>query len=215
MWTARPAGGTASDMRKSRVSVSASGLLALLIGTSALAQDKSPNRYPFDPSCPWGRLANGKGMVVRCLTEAEAAGLTSARANTPVVPAPTTNAAAAETPVPPKKSSESLDADVVSVTADEGALAIARKKLRIPREQYARCVVDNGGLTTDAGEVTVRFLVRERGRAEGASVEKRAGMGDAAARCIAAIVDRRPVGTPEGPAVGATVVIRVSKSAKR
>jgi hypothetical protein len=215
MWTARPAGGTASVMRKSRVSVSASGLLALLIGTSALAQDKSPNRYPFDPSCPWGRLANGKGMVVRCLTESEAIGLSSARTNTQPVPTPTTNAAAVETPAPPKKTADVLDADVVSVTADEGSLAIARKKLRIPREQYARCVSDNGGLLADTGEVTVRFLVRERGRAEGASVEKRVGVGEAAARCIAAVVDRRPVGTPEGPVVGATVVIRVSKSAKR
>ena len=180
-----------------------------------VAGEKLTNRYPFDPSCPWGRLGNGKGLVVRCLTESEAVGLSNARANTQPVPAPTTNAAAAETLASSKKSSEVLEADVASVTADEGNLAIARKKLRIPREQYARCVADNGGLTTDAGEVTVRFLVRERGRAEGASVEKRAGMGEAAARCIAAVVDRRPVGTPEGPVVGATAVIRVSKSAKR
>ena len=179
-----------------------------------VAEEKLTNRYPFDPSCPWGRLANGKGMVVRCLTESEALGLSNARASTQPVPAPTTNAAAAVTPAQPKKTLEVLDADVVSVTADEGNLAIARKKLRVPREQYVRCVADNGGLATDTGEVTVRFLVRERGRAEGTSVEKKAGMSDSAARCIAAVVDRRPVGTPEGPVVGATVVIRVSKTAK-
>lgn len=202
-------------MRTSRVSVTAVGLLALLIGVSALAQDKSPSRYPFDPSCPWGRLANGKGMIVRCLTESEAIQLSSARGSAQTIPVPASNAALADNPSSTKKPSVALDSDVISVTADEGTLATARKKLRSPREQYSRCVAENGGLSADAGEVTIRFLVRERGRAEGASVEKRVGMGDAAARCIAAVVDRRPVGTPEGPVVGATAVIRVTKPANR
>jgi hypothetical protein len=204
-----------TTIRRALISTTLISSFVIGLARPLVAEEKLTNRYPFDPSCAWGRLANGKGMVVRCLTESEAVAFTNARANAQAVPAPTTNAAAAETPVPPKKSSETLDADVASVTADEGNLAIARKKLRIPREQYARCVADNGGLSADTGEVTVRFLVRERGRAEGASVEKRAGVGDAAARCIAAVVDRRPVGTPEGPVVGATAVIRVLKSAKR
>jgi hypothetical protein len=204
-----------TTIRNVLVSTTLVGLFVVGLARPLVAEEKLTNRYPFDPSCSWGRLANGKGMVVRCLTESEAVALNNARASTQPAAVSTTNAAAAETPTQPKKSLEVLDADVVSVTADEGTLAIARKKLRIPREQYARCVVDNGGLVTDTGEVTVRFLVRERGRAEGTSVEKRAGMSDSAARCIAAVVDRRPVGTPEGPVVGATVVIRVSKTAKR
>lgn len=179
------------------------------------AQEKLANRYPFDPACNWGRLANGKGMIVRCLSEKEAAQLASSQSVAPPVAASPTNAVTPETPPSTRKPSDALEADVVSVTADEGTLAIARKKLRIPRDQYARCVADNGGLGAEVGEVSVRFLVRERGRAEGASVEKRQGLSDAAARCIAAVVDRRPVGTPEGPDVGATVVIRVSKQTKR
>ena len=202
-------------MLKSCVSVPTLSLVVFLVGMPARAEDKSPNRYPFDPACNWGRLANGRGMIVRCLTEKEAAQLAATQVATPPAPSPSTSPPATEAQVPPKKSPDALEADVVSVTADEGTLAIARKKLRVPKDQYARCVADNGGLTAEAGEVSVRFLVRERGRAEGASVDKRQGMSDAAARCIAGIVDRRPVGTPEGPVVGATVVIRVSKQPKR
>lgn len=202
-------------MLKSCASVTTLSLVALLVGLPARADDKSPNRYPFDPACNWGRLANGRGMIVRCLTEKEAAQLVASQATVPPAPSPATNAPTTEAQTPPKKSTEPLEADVVSVTADEGTLAIARKKLRVPKDQYVRCVADNGGLTAEVGEVSVRFLVRERGRAEGASVEKRQGVSDAAARCIAGIVDRRPVGTPEGPVVGATAVIRVSKPAKR
>ena len=176
-----------------------------------VAEEKLANRYPYDPVCAWGRLADGKGMFVRCLVEREVAALAAPKAATVTNPA---NAAAVEISGSPKKSVDTFDADVLSVTADEGTLAIARKKLRIPRDQYARCVASNGGLSTDVGEVTVRFLVRERGRAEGASVEKRLGLTEAAARCIAAVVDRRPVGTPEGPVVGATAVIRVTRSPK-
>lgn len=201
-------------MLKTSSSVIALGLIALLSAVSATAEEKTLGRYPYDPVCPWGRLADGKGMVIRCLTEAEATLLASSRAATSAAPA-AANTAAAETPASAKTPSEVLDAEVVNVTADEGALTIARKKLRAPRAQYVRCVAENGGLSTDTGEVSIRFLVRERGRAEGASVEKRVGMGDAAARCIAAVVDRRPVGTPEGPVVGATAVIRVSKQPKR
>ena len=109
---------------------------------------------------------------------------------------------------------EPVEVDVASVTADEGQLPIARRKLRTPRDKYARCVSDNGGLSAEVGEVTVRFLVRERGRAEGTNVEKRQGVGEAAAKCIAGVVDRRPVGTPEAPVVGATAVFRVTKLAK-
>jgi hypothetical protein len=130
---------------------------------------------------------------------------------------PATTAASAE-PTEKKDLTEShaepIEVDVASVTADEGELPIARRKLRTPRDKYARCVSDNGGLSAEVGEVTVRFLVRERGRAEGTNVEKRQGVGEAAAKCIAGVVDRRPVGTPEAPVVGATAVFRVTRQVK-
>ena len=149
-------------------------------------------------------------MVVRCLTQAESTQLSSSKpaagpattsTGTPATSTgtPATTAASAEPTEkkdPTESHAEPIEVDVASVTADEGELPIARRKLRTPRDKYARCVSDNGGLSAEVGEVTVRFLVRERGRAEGTNVEKRQGVGEAAAKCIAGVVDRRPVGTP-------------------
>ncbi len=73
---------------------------------------------------------------------------------------------------------------------------------------------DNGGLKDGRGEVQVRFLVRQRGRAEGVSVAKRTGVSAEAARCVSEVVDRRYVGVPEAPIVGATVLIKFAKVAK-
>jgi hypothetical protein len=190
---------------------------AAISGASAAnaTDDKSVNRYPFDPACAWGRLADGRGMVIRCLTEAEATQLAATKPSVPSAAPAGVSAETTERKPVVEAATGPVEADVVSVSADEGNLPIARRKLRTPREKYARCVSDNGGLAADVGEVTVRFLVRELGRAEGTSVEKRQGMSEAAAKCIAAVVDRRPVGTPEGPMVGATAVIRVTKQIKR
>lgn len=214
-------------MWKLDVSLASTLLAALALATTAAqAEDKPTNRYPFDPACPWGRLANGKGVVIRCLTEAEATQLSAAKPSAPpatsapgVPSAPPSASGVASADVTKKAGSESftgaVDADVISVTADEGNLDGAKKKLRAARDKYARCVGDNGGLSAEAGEVTVRFLVRERGRAEGTEVEKHKGVSEGAARCIAGVVDRRPVGTPEGAAVGATAVIRITRATKR
>ena len=73
---------------------------------------------------------------------------------------------------------------------------------------------DNGGLREKEGEVQVRFLLRQRGRAEGVSVAKRVGVSAEAARCVSEVVDRRYVGVPEAPIVGATVVIKFAKGSK-
>lgn len=181
----------------------------------AAGDEKVANRYPYDPACPWGRLSDGRGIIVRCLTEAEVAQLSAPRLTAPSNATPATSAETTNKKSPGDEHADAVDVDVVSVTADEGTLPIARRKLRVPRDKYAHCVAENGGLAGESGEVTVRFLVRERGRAEGTSVEKHVGVSEAAAKCIAAVVDRRPVGTPEGPAVGATAVLRVSKLAKR
>jgi hypothetical protein len=55
--------------------------------------------------------------------------------------------------------------------------------------------------------VQVRFLVRELGRAEGVLVKERQGVTLEAAKCIAGVIDRRNVGYPEAPIVGATITI--------
>jgi hypothetical protein len=207
---------------------------SLLLAFGALASGETSDallrRYPYDPACPWGRIGNGKGLVVRCLSETEAQGL---RAGVPMPAAPPPSGASAtvvpavsapspvtgaeQTPVPPEPSSpsisdEKLEITVGPVVADTGTLGIG--KLGAARDRYAKCVADNGGLKEASGEVQIRFLLRARGRAEGVSVAKRVGLSAEAARCVSEVVDRRYVGVPEAPIVGATLTIKFAKAAR-
>jgi hypothetical protein len=212
-------------------------IVSLLLAFGALASGETADallrRYPYDPACPWGRISNGKGLIVRCLSEAEAQALrtgalpaAATSASTPpsavppaavasgTPPAAPTEAAEADAgaPVTPTGSDEKLDVTVGPVTADSGTLGIG--KLGAARERYVKCVKDNGGLSEKEGEVQVRFLLRQRGRAEGVSVTKRTAVSAEAARCVSDVVDRRYVGVPEAPIVGATVVIKFAKASK-
>jgi hypothetical protein len=217
---------------------SASFLLAFGALASGETVDALLRRYPYDPACPWGRISNGKGLIVRCLAEAEAQGLrtgtlalpsslppagSTASSGPTVVPPPSSvpppppspeemavaDAALAPVPVP---SDQKLEITVGPVTADTGTLGIG--KLGAARDRYLKCVADNGGLKDASGEVQVRFMLRQRGRAEGVSVAKRSGVSAEAARCVSEVVDRRYVGVPAEPMVGATVAIKFVKAAK-
>lgn len=212
------------------------GFAALATGAVAVAEaeDALLKRYPYDPACAWGRVGNGKGMVVRCISEDEAKVLRSAAAAPTAKPAPTTSpsvssakpapepspapssttpeAAPEPTPDPeptPSDTDAALDVSVGPVTADEGTLGVG--KLGAPKDKYAACVQKNGGLSGKTGEVSVRFLVRAKGVAEGVSVAKRSNLSKEAAQCVAEVIDRRRVGTPESPMVGATVVVKFTK----
>jgi hypothetical protein len=210
------------------------GFAALATGAIAVAEaeDALLKRYPYDPACAWGRVGNGKGMVVRCISEDEAKALRAAApapvagakpAPTPGVssgkPAPeaaTTPAVTTPAPEPPDAEAEpapdpdaALDVTVGPVTAEEGTLGVG--KLGAPKDKYIACVQKNGGLSGKTGEVSVRFLVRGKGIAEGVSVSKRTNLSKEAAQCVADVVDRRRVGTPESPMVGATVLVKFTK----
>jgi outer membrane biosynthesis protein TonB len=199
-------------------------LLAISVGLGAAVAASETvesliRRYPYDPACLWGRLANGKGTVVRCLTEKEAGAVTAlmtpaaapaAAAPAAVTPAstePSTTDAAPATPSEPT-TTKGIQVTVGPVTADKGELGLG--KLGVPKDRYAKCVEDNGGLKGTSGEVHVRFLVRSKGVAEGVSVQKRQNVSAEAAHCIAEVVDRRRVGVPDEPLVGATLVIKLS-----
>lgn len=214
--------------RRLRLPLTLSCLLvtATVVAQSADDPESLLRRYPFDPACPWGRISNGKGMIVRCLTEEESGAVMR---KTPAAAAPATPAAAAAPPsaaggAPPAAAPaapvggtaavtpEELAVTVGPITADQGELSAT--KLSQPKTRYAKCVSDFGGLATKSGEVHVRFLVRSRGIAEGVSVAKRVNVSAEAARCVADIVDRRRVGPPEAPLVGATVVIRFDRTTK-
>jgi hypothetical protein len=192
------------------LTAAALAVLAVSAAAETARNDAEPSRYPFDPVCAWGRLGNGKGLFVRCLTQHEAISL-SASAPAGANAAPTASGVAPAPSVAPSApgATARLDVSVGPVVADEGKLAGADKKLAVPKDRYVECVTANGGLKGGQGEVAVRFLVRGRGRAEGVGVSKRSGMSEAAARCIAEVVDRRYVGPPEVEMVGATVVIKL------
>jgi hypothetical protein len=214
------------------------GFAALATGAVALAEAEEAllKRYPYDPACAWGRVGNGKGMVVRCISEEEAKALRTAApapvaaakpaapatpgvsSNKPtpdVTPAPGSTApeaapdAATEPEPAPGDESAALEVTVGPVAADEGTLGVG--KLGAPKDKYSACVQKNGGLSGKTGEVSVRFLVRGKGVAEGVSVAKRTNMSKEAAQCVAEVVDRRRVGTPESPMVGATVLVKFVK----
>jgi hypothetical protein len=217
-------------------------------------------RYPFDPVCPWGRIADGRGMLVRCLEPAEAQRLAAparvapapvgggpaitapAAAPPPVSPmvaptaaeprpmdAPSLSAsvpAARPAPVPvappptpppaPAGKPRKVVLEAVSAArADTGELPEARTQLLRARDRYVQCVESNGGISTSPARVTLRFLVRERGRAEGVTVKERAGLSVAAAKCVATVVDRRYVGYPAAPIVGADLSVDFAWEAGR
>ncbi len=209
----------------------AAGLLVPLVGAADPATEA---RYPFDPACPWGRIANGKGMIARCLSEAEAKNLlaprpapakppvaatptpaTPAAVPAPVAPGTATPAPAAPPPVatPPEEApaplAKTVRVEVGPILPEEGELALGA--LHKPLDKYRECVEQNGGLSGKSGEVQVHFLVRgERSRAEGVEVTQVKGVSQAAASCIADVVDRRRTGTPSVPMVGATLVFKIS-----
>jgi hypothetical protein len=215
------------------------GFAALATGAVAVAEaeDALLKRYPYDPACAWGRVGNGKGMVVRCISEDEAKVLRSAAAPAPAAaakptpsspgvtsgkPAPDAAPAPGSTspeaapdaatdaePAPSPDADAALEVTVGPVAAEEGTLGIG--KLGAPKDKYAACVQKNGGLAGKTGEVSVRFLVRAKGVAEGVSVAKRTNLSKEAAQCVADVIDRRRVGTPESPMVGATVLVKFAK----
>lgn len=193
---------------------------ALLGGARSAGADDAARapRYPYDPVCSWGRLSDGKGMLKRCLTATEARSLEAVKpAEVPPrgagdPPGGGDRKDGRQEPAEPRDTAaapRALAVEVGPVLVDSGTLPEAQKKLGLATDRFLQCVAANGGLSESSGEVRVRFLVRERGRAEGTSVSKRAGVSEAAAKCIADVVDRRFVGFPEAPLMGATLVVKI------
>lgn len=187
--------------------------LAILIsalGASPISFAKSEPvvaaRYPLDPVCPWGRLGDGKGILVRCLKQSEAKALLAKEGGT----FSSTSAQPAPPAVDARPSQKIVVRSVGVAKPDTGSLPEARSQLAKAKARYVTCAQKNGGLEGTAASVTVRFLVRERGRAEGVSVIRRRGLSEAAAKCIAEVVDRRYVGFPEAPIVGVTMQFKLA-----
>ena len=149
-------------------------------------------------------------MLVRCLSERETRSLGSAAAP-PGSLRPEPVGSAGPEPLGPAGDRLPVEVDIGPVSVDSGKLPDALKKLRAAKDRFKSCVSYQGALTQPNAEVRIRFLVRERGRAEGVTVTGRQGVSAKAARCLADVVDRRNVGTPDEPMVGATVVIKFTR----
>jgi hypothetical protein len=192
------------------------GGFAVLASSGATAQPAATSRYPYDPACPWGRLSNGKGLIVRCLSESEHVRLSTGTSEAPPAAAsdaPVASSAPPSDVPPPDAAAERVTVTVGPVIAETGKLPQAEKLLSAARQRMAQCF-EQGGLKAASGEVQVKFLVRPRGRAEGVSVGKRSNVSAKAARCVADVVDRRYVGTPEASLVPASVTIKITRAAR-
>lgn len=199
---------------------------ALLSGGVALADSATANRYPYDPACAWGRVADGKGMIVRCLSKREAGEVLEAAKRAREAKDREKQAAEekpAEKPEgkpPPEEKPQGKAAPIAmkfgELKVDEGSLATdaAIKSLSKGQKKMEACVQEHGGLTHDPGELRVRFLVRERGIAEGVGVERRRGMSEKAGKCVALVIDRRRVGHPSVPITGATLELSFTRASK-
>lgn len=198
---------------------------ALLSGGVALADSSTANRYPYDPACAWGRVADGKGMIVRCLSKREAGEVLEAAKRAREAKEREKQAAAEKSGEKPEEKSpeEKPQGKAAPVSLkfgelklDEGSLATeaAIKSLSKGQKKMEACVQEHGGLTRDPGELRVRFLVRERGIAEGVGVERRRGMSEKAGKCVAEVIDRRRVGHPSVPITGATLELSFTRAAK-
>lgn len=188
-----------------------------LLGPAVAVGDSKTNRYPYDPACAWGRIADGRGMLERCLTEAESKAVLAGKLAKPEPAKKPEKETAKETSKKDAKP-QKLAVSLGSLRVDEGTLSEAKavKSLSKANERYIKCVRDHGGVAEKkkTGEVKVRFLVRGRGRAEGTEVAKHDGISLKAARCVADVIDRRFVGHPTASFTGATLVVKFSKLAK-
>ena len=195
---------------------------AALATSSPAVGEKDRSRH--DARCAWGRLADGKGNLVRCITKNEAAWLRVKMPTPAASPKPARSADNKPKAPPdkappegkpaeeaPSKEEKKIEITVGPLEVDQGKLPRGLAKLKKPKARYLKCVTDHGGMFRDQGEVHVRFLVRARGRAEGVHVVKRRSVTKAAGKCIADVVDRRAVGTPSVQMVGATLVVKFSR----
>jgi hypothetical protein len=202
------------------------GVAAGVTTAASAAEDAVTSRYPYDPACAWGRIADGKGMIVRCLSEQEVTLLVQGKLSagqSQQKPAkteekPSEQRAESQPAAPPGEGTNDqpsavvdFDVNVGAVVADKGNLTGSQLHIASAKDKYTQCLKEHGGLQGKTGEVEIRFLVRERGRAEGVSVKKHSSVTLKAAKCVANVVDRRYVGVPQDPVVGGGVTIKFEK----
>lgn len=177
------------------------------------------------PRCPHGELADPHRGFVRCLKpeEADAGWIPPAPQPEPASPDAGSDAGAVEekpiekAPPPPEEKPEAkpLPPPVVSFNAPKfqgGEIPRAEKFLNGLLEGMGKCVAEHGGMKADKGKLSLTFLVRARGRAEGVEIENAKGISEEASSCIRLLVKNRAVGAPSADPVGVTVSFAFEKA---
>jgi hypothetical protein len=160
-------------------------------------------RNRHDVVCSWGRLGDGHGMLVRCLTSDEARRLAqSANEETG------TGGAAATVP---SEERSAIVAVVNSVVFEGEHISSAKQNLAALASDYQSCVARHGGLRRESGEVRIRFHLNSRGVARDTSVSRRRVVTIEAAHCIAGIVSHQFVGVPRSKASVGTLVVHFTR----
>jgi hypothetical protein len=164
-----------------------------------------PPAGQHDELCPWGRLADGRGTLVRCLNADDARALVGAT-RPGLVPADS------------RADSRTASGNFSGVDAAPGAvifegyrLSSAAPALALLKSSYQSCVAKNGGLSRASGELRVRFHVDSHGVTREASVSRRRVLTNPAAQCIARTIEHRFVGVPTTGATIGTLVIRFAR----
>ncbi len=197
-----------SDTKTSRRWLFLGAALMLVAPAAVSAKSAMQSRYPYDPACAWGRIANGRGMLHRCISRKEAEGL--AKKNGISSPESTKKKSPPHSHALPEALPRNYSLSVGPISAENGTITVGR--LSLPTDRYRDCVDKNGGLTETNAQVVVKFLVRgEKGRAEGVSVQSRRGISKKAANCLAEVVDRRKVGPPSEPMTAARLTFQFTE----
>jgi hypothetical protein len=156
-----------------------------------------------DRLCPWGRLSDGHGKLLRCLSLDESHSLPKTANGETGTRAPTATGAS-ELP-------SEVTAIVNSVVFEGGTIPSAKQNFASSASDYQTCVTTHGGLRHGAAELRIRFHVDARGLARDASVSRRRFISVQAARCVSRIVDHHLVGSPTSKANVGTLLIQFTR----
>ena len=155
--------------------------------TSIEAEETCTLSNRRDQLCPWGRLSDGHGKLVRCLLSDETHSVAQNSSREPAARAATTRSEA----------TSEITATVSSVVFEGESIASAKQNFATAVPDYETCVANNGGLRHATAEVRIRFHVDTHGLAREASVSRRRFISVQAARCISRVVTHHLVGPPK------------------
>jgi hypothetical protein len=172
-----------------------------------------------DGGCAHGRLEDPHRGFVRCLEphEVDAGWLPPPAQTEPVTDAgpdgapPEVAADAGPDGAAPNAPAPAPLVEVKPPSFVGGDVPNVDKKLQKMAEGIAKCVADNGGLSSSEGSIKLQFLVRARARAEGVEILSAKGVGAAAGACIRLLLKNKPIGAPTADPVGVTVTIALKQ----